>query len=143
MPRFNLNITTPERNLFAGEVEQVSLPTSTGEITILAHHATLVSVLVPGELRFVQSGTIHPLAIGGGFVEIQQNTVHVLADTAERVEEIDAARAEEAKKRAEAVMAEKRGNEEMLAETAALLERNLARLKIIKKHRTRHTPHID
>ncbi len=143
MPLFRFSISTPERKLYAGDIESVSLPTVMGEITVLAHHETLMAQLVPGELRFRQQDEEHVLAIGGGFVEVQKRQVVVLADTAERLDEIDEQRAFEARKRAEAAMAEQRAGDEEYAETAALLERNLARLKIVRKHRTKHLPRID
>lgn len=143
MSLFHFSLSTPERKLFSGEVESISLPSVMGEITVLAHHETLMAQLVPGELRFQEQDGQHILAIGGGFVEVQQRQVVVLADTAERLDEIDEQRALEARKRAEAAIAEQRAGEEEYAETAALLERNLARLKIVRKHRTKHRPHID
>lgn len=137
---FHFEITTPNGQAFAAEVTQVSLPTVDGEITILAHHEPLVSILVPGELRIVQNGEMEPYAIAGGVVEVQENRAVVLADAAEHVQAIDEQRAEEARKRAEELMKEGKLDEEVYAETSAILERNLARLKVARKYKHRgHT----
>lgn len=141
---FHFEITTPEHRLLDEQVRQVTLPTQEGELTILAHHQALAAIVIPGELRIIrEDGTEHLFVVSRGFLEVQQNRVAVLSDTAERLEEIDEARAEEARKRAEQIMKEKRVSQETLAETEALLERNLARLRIVRKHRTRHRPHLN
>ncbi len=134
---FHFEITTPNGKEFAAEVTQVSLPTVDGEITILAHHEPIVSLLVPGELRIVVNGEMRPYAIAGGVLEVQNNRAVVLADAAEHVEAIDEQRAEEARKRAEELMKEGKLDEEMYAETSAALERNLARLKVARKYKHR------
>ncbi len=134
---FHFEITTPSGQQFSAEITQVSLPTVDGEITVLAHHEPLVSMLVPGELRIVQNGETHPYAIAGGVLEVQNNRAVVLADAAEHVEAIDEEQAEEARKRAEELMREGKLDEEMYAETSALLERNLARLKVARKYKHR------
>lgn len=130
-----LQITTPERTLFSGEVEQISLPTPLGEITVLPHHLPIVSILSPGELRYKAEGTETHLAVSGGFIEVKKNEVVVLADTAEREEEIDEVRAEEARKRALALMKEKRVDAQEFAALAAKMEKELARLRVVRKHR--------
>lgn len=134
---FHFEITTPAGQEFAAEITQVSLPTVDGEITVLAHHEPLVSLLVPGELRIVTNGEVRPYAIAGGVLEVQNNRAVVLADAAEPAGAIDEVRAEEARKRAEELMKEGRLDEEVYAETAAALERNLARLKVARKYRHR------
>lgn len=134
---FHFEITTPAGQQFAAEVTQVSLPTVDGEITVLAHHEPLVSLLVPGELRIVQNGEMQPYAVAGGVLEVQQNRAVVIADAAEHVEAIDEKEAEEARKRAEELMREGKLDEEVYAETSALLERNLARLKVVRKYKHR------
>lgn len=137
MDSFHFEITTPDGQAFAADVTQVSLPTVDGEITVLARHEPLVSMLVPGELRIVQNGEIQPYAIAGGVLEVQNNRAIVLADAAEPAEAIDEQRAEEARKRAEELMREGKLDEEVYAETSALLERNLARLKVARKYKHR------
>lgn len=136
MADLRLKVATPERVLYDGSVTQVSLPTPMGEITILPNHIPLVSVVSPGELRIKIDGHETPLAVSSGVVEISHNTITVLADTAERVEEIDEQRAEEAKARAQQAMAERVGDQEY-AVAAAALERHLVRLRLAKKYRHR------
>lgn len=131
----HLKITTPERIVFEDEVDQVVLPTMMGDIGVLPHHIPLVSVLSVGELRITRKGQESSLAVSGGFIEVQPNIVTVLADTAEHAEEIDEQRAEEARKRAERLMKEKRADATDYAMVAAKLEKELARLRIVKKHK--------
>lgn len=135
--QFHFEITTPEGKQFSDDVAHVSLPTVDGEITVLAHHEPLVSLLVPGELRIAQNGETTVYAIAGGFLEVRDNTATVLADSAVRAEEIDEARAEAARQKAEELMRDQRLNDEVYAEAAAALERNLARLKVARKYRHR------
>lgn len=135
---FHFEITTPERTVLKREVVQVTLPTREGEITVLAHHIPLVSLLVPGELRCITpEGDVVTMAVSGGFIEVQEKGVAVLADTAERVEEIDADRAAEARERARKAMQEAHGSEAM-AEATAVLEKHMVRLRVAERHR-RHT----
>jgi len=135
MAKINFQITTPEREVYRGEVDQATMPTLEGEITVLPNHLPLVSVLVPGEIRLVDQGDEIAMAVSGGFIEVRPgNNVVVLADTAERAEELDLEKIEEAKRKAEAALAEKRDmDEEAFAEAAAALERELARLKVARK----------
>lgn len=132
-----LIITTPERIVFQDVVDSVTLPTIDGEITVLPHHIPLVSVLKAGELVFRKGNETHPYAIGGGFVEVDGVKLNILADTAEHVEEIDEQMAEEARQRAQALKEEKRFDQEEYASVAAKLERDLARLKVVRKYRHR------
>ncbi len=142
MHTFDFTIVTPERELLHTQVSRVTLPTAEGEITVLANHEPLVAVLVPGEMRVASGGEEHAFAVSRGFIEVRQKAVHVLADTAERSDEIDEERAIEAKRRAEELM-QQTLDEEKLAETTAILERNLVRLHVVRKHKTRHMPKID
>lgn len=135
MAKIIFQITTPEREVYRGEVDQATMPTLEGEITVLPNHSPLVSVLVPGEIRLVEGDNEIGMAVSGGFIEVRPgNNVVVLADTAERAEELDIEKIEAAKKKAEAALAEKREmDEEAFAEAAAALERELARLKVARK----------
>ncbi len=136
--KIHFEITTPERVVYSDEVESVSLPTKLGQITILANHIPLVSSIESGEAIIRKDGQESFLAISGGLVEVKgDNRVIVLADTAEHAEEIDEARAEEAKKRAEELLkSEERVDAEEYAVVAAKLQRELARLRVAKKHRS-------
>lgn len=139
---FVLKIFTPEREVFSDEISQVTLPTMDGEITVLAHHVSLVSILKPGELVIKKGNDDIPLAVSGGMIQIHENTVTVLADTAEHAEEIIEKRAEEARMRAEQLLVQKKFDSTEYALIAAQMEKELARLKVKRKWgRTRtHTP---
>lgn len=139
-------LVTPERVLFREEVDQVTLPTTEGEMTILLNHIPLVAALVPGIAKLKKNGAVEDVAVSGGFIEVQKgNVVRVLADTAERGFELDISAIEAAKQRAEQVMKEAvHADDTAYAAAAALLERELARYKVVKKHRRSvHTPTID
>jgi F-type H+-transporting ATPase subunit epsilon len=132
-------LVTPERVLFEEEVLSATLPTETGEITVLPNHVPLVTNLVPGvaELK-LKDGNIEDVALSSGCIKIGENTITVLADTAERGEELDLSVIEEAKAKADKLMKEKVSeSEESFAEAAAIMERELARYKAVNKYRQR------
>lgn len=132
-------IVTPERTVYEAEIDQITLPTMDGEITILPHHVPLIAALKSGEMLLKKDGELHPLAVSGGLVEVREGSeVVVLADTAERAVEIDIKRAEEAKERAQKLMIEKQLDAEQYAYLAAKMEKELARLKVVRKHRSHH-----
>lgn len=134
-------VVTPERTVIEEEVYQATLPVVHGEVTILPEHMPYIGALSAGEiiLRKEQGGEEISLATSGGFVEFHDNTLSILADTAERAEEIDLARAEEARKRAEELKKERVSmDDEEYARTAAALEKELARVKVARRHHTRH-----
>ncbi len=133
--KLHLQITTPERVIYADDVDEIVLPTPNGEIGVLPHHIPLMSLLSAGEIRIVRGTDTVLLAVSGGFIEVQPNKVVVLADTAERAEEIDEQRAEEARKRAEALLKEKRVDEQEFVALSAQMEKELARLKVVRKRR--------
>ena len=142
--KIQFKIVTPEKTVFEDSVDQVTLPTQDGEITVLPNHIPLISVLVPGELVAKNNGEETAMAISGGMVEVQKNEITILADTAERAEEIDIARAEEAKQKAEKMKEEKiRMDETEYATAAAILEKNLARIRVAKKHLTKRGMKIE
>lgn len=132
-----LKIITPEREVFSDEIDQVTLPTMDGEITVLPHHIPLVGILKPGEILIKKKGDSIPLAVSGGMLQVRPDMVVILADTAERVEEIIEERAEEARHRAEKLLEEKKFDRTEYAAIAAKLEKELARLKVVRKHRHR------
>jgi F-type H+-transporting ATPase subunit epsilon len=100
-----LEIVTPEKRVFDAEVDSVTVPTATGEAGILPHHAPLISALKPGILAYSNKGTVERLAVGGGFVEVSNDRVSVMADTAETSAEIDAATVRAEKETAERELA--------------------------------------
>ncbi|MBI2552626.1 ATP synthase F1 subunit epsilon [Candidatus Uhrbacteria bacterium] len=130
-------IATPERIVYRDEVDSITLPTKEGEITVLPQHIPLVSVLVPGAITVRKGKGEQYMAVSGGFIEVQpQNRVVVLADTAERAEELTVAAIEKARADAERALTEKRNmDDETFAAAAAGLERELARLKVARRHR--------
>lgn len=136
----NLIIVTPEKKTFEDEIEQITLPTSTGQITVLPGHINLVTQLIPGELVVKQKSKSIHLAVGFGFAEISAKSVAVLTDLAEEHTEISEKEAEEAKKRAQDALKEKeRLSKEEYAQVAAALEKSLVRLKVKRRH-TQHIP---
>jgi len=131
-------ITTPERTVYKETVDQITLPTTTGEITILPNHMPLVSELTPGELRVVKGNDTTVMAVASGYVEVRTgNKVIILTDAAERAEEIDVERAEVAKVKAEKAMAGIKENDVKFADATTALQRSLVRLNIAKRQRHR------
>jgi F-type H+-transporting ATPase subunit epsilon len=142
MAQLNFELTTPERIAVKKEVDQVTLPTQEGEISVLAGHVPLVAVLVPGIITLASGKDEEYLAVSGGFIEVQPGSkVIVLADTAERAEELDLEKVEEARRRAQKLLADQRGVDDVSAAAMmAELNRELARLKLIHKGRSRRKP---
>jgi len=130
-----LEIVTPEKKVYSEEVDQVTIPTTEGEITILPHHLDLVTTLKAGELKIKKGNQTVHLAAGDGFAEINGQKVAVITDLALRPEEIDEKAVEEAKKRAqEALRDRERLSEEEFAATAAALQKSLIQLQVKRKH---------
>jgi F-type H+-transporting ATPase subunit epsilon len=136
MATTRLDIVTAEREVFSDEVDEVVAPGVEGQLGILPHHAPLMTMLLPGELLVKKGGEEFYLAISGGFIEVRPDRVIILADAAERVEEIDIARAEEAKRRAEARLAEREPGVDT-ARAEAALRRSLIRLQVAQRRRRR------
>ena len=107
MKKIKFKIVTPERIVFEDEVDQVTLPVTDGEVTILPNHLSYIASLKAGEIMLKKDGKEIDLAVSGGFIEFDKNNLVVLADTAEHAEEIDLKRAEEARKKAEQLKKEK------------------------------------
>jgi F-type H+-transporting ATPase subunit epsilon len=136
MPTLHLEITTPERTVYQQDVDSVTIPTREGEITVLPHHAALVGLVVPGALTVRVGGREQYVAVSGGALEVLPgNTCVILTDSADRAEELVLSEIEAAKARAHTA-AEDAKNKDHVAFTdaAALLERELARLKVARKH---------
>src|SRR5579863_7342440 len=115
-----LQIVTPEAQTFSDQVEMVTLPGVEGEMGIYPNHVPLMTQLVPGEIIARKNGQDLFLAVGDGFVEITGERVAILTDMAIRVEQIDEAKAEEARRRAEARLAEHIDDAEVASVQAAL-----------------------
>jgi F-type H+-transporting ATPase subunit epsilon len=130
-----LEIVTPEAKTYSEDVEMVTLPAVEGEMGIYPQHVPLVTQIVPGEIMVRKDGRDFFLAVGEGFVQITAERVAIMADMAIRAEGIDEAKAEEARKRAEARLTEKIDDDEAAMVSAALAQ-SLAQLKV--KRRQRH-----
>lgn len=133
--KLEFKIVTPERVVFEDTVDAVILPTVDGEITVLPHHIPLVSLLSAGVLRIKKGTEETPLAVSSGVIEVDGKRVVVLADTAERADELEEEKIEKARQAAQKLMAEKRTDTEGFAEATAALERELARLKVARRYR--------
>jgi F-type H+-transporting ATPase subunit epsilon len=128
-----LEIVTPEAKIFSEDVEMVTLTGSDGEMGILPLHMPLMTQLVSGEIIAKKDGKNLFLAVGDGFVQVTGDRVAILTDMAIRAENIDEAKAEEAKQRAEARLAQKITGEEAASATAALAH-SIAQIKVKRRH---------
>jgi F-type H+-transporting ATPase subunit epsilon len=127
-------VVTAERIVFDGDVDMVVAPGIEGQLGVLPHHAPLMTALTIGELVLQKKGEEDTImAIGGGFMEIGPHHVTVLADSAERAEEIDEDRAMAARRRAEATMAQARPEQEEFIKAEAALRRSALRLRVAKR----------
>jgi len=136
MSTIRLEIVTVEKKIFDEDVSMVIAPGSEGVLGILPQHTALLTALTYGELQVKREGQPDQFyAIGGGFMEVQPHHVIVLADAAERVDEINLERAEAARKRAEAILAQAKEGQEDFANTEAALRRSMTRLKLARRHR--------
>ncbi len=137
MNTIHFKIATPERIVYENDVFQISIPTTTGEITVLPHHSPLVSILQAGELKVVDANGEQIVAVAGGFLEVKANNeIVILADNAERAEHIDIERAEAARKRAEEQIEAIKGQQDVdYAKLQALIDREMNRIKIGKKYK--------
>jgi F-type H+-transporting ATPase subunit epsilon len=132
----HVTVVTAERELFDGEADELIAPGSEGQMGILPRHAALLATLKPGEMVIKLGGAEEPLFVSGGFIEVSNNQVTVLADAAEHAEEINEARAEEARRRAQERL-EQATSEAERAELAAALERAINRLRVAELARRR------
>lgn len=127
----NLEIVTPERKVFDDSVDAVSIPTTNGEIGVLPNHAPLISTLKPGILTISNRGASERMAIAGGFIEVSINKVSILADIAERADEIDIEAARAERESSERVLGAWNGTEEAFEIERERLEKAQARLSLI------------
>jgi F-type H+-transporting ATPase subunit epsilon len=135
MAKLTVEIVTGERVVFTEtDVDMVVAPGSDGTLGILPKHAPLITTLAQGELRVKKGGSEQSLVVFGGFMEVTPDKVVVLADSAERAEEIDVARAETARKRAQDSIAQ-RGADVDLAKAELALRRAAIRLQVGQKRR--------
>jgi F-type H+-transporting ATPase subunit epsilon len=128
-----LEIVTPDAKTYSEDVDMVTLPGVEGEMGIYPMHVPLMTQIVSGEIAVRKGGRDYFLAVGEGFVEITADRVAVMTDMAIRAENIDEAKAEEARRRAEARLAEKLDDEQAALVSAALAH-SLAQLKVKRRH---------
>ncbi len=129
-----LEIVTPEGPVYSEDVEMVTLPGVVGQMGIYPHHVPLMTQMVPGEIIVHKDGRDVFLATGEGLIDITGSRVSVLTDLAVQADRIDEAKAEEARRRAEARLREKLSDEEV-ASTNAALARSLAQLHVKRRQR--------
>lgn len=134
MATLKLEIVTPEAKTYSEDVDMVTLPGVEGEMGIYPNHVPLMTQIVSGEITARKGGQDYHLAVGEGFAEITGTRVAILTDMAIRAENIDEAKAEEARQRAEARLAEKLDDEESAMVSAALAH-SLAQLKVKRRQR--------
>jgi F-type H+-transporting ATPase subunit epsilon len=137
MDTMRCEIVTVERLVYEDEVDSVTAPAVLGEIQVLPDHAPLITALSPGELVVEKGGEAEYFAIGGGYLEVLTNKVTVMADTAEYSDEIDEARAQAARERAEKMLREGPPAAEDYAVIESALRRSLTRLEVARRRRRR------
>jgi len=129
-----LELVTAERIVLQEDADMVIAPAADGQVGILPHHAPLLTTLRPGELRVRRGGVEQELVVTGGFMEVLNGKVTILADAAERIEEIDVARAEEWRRRAAEALANRQGGVDTAAAELAM-RRAVVRLSIARRRR--------
>ena len=134
-----VDLITPDGIAYSAEAESVTLPTADGEITVLRGHVPLVSALAPGTMIVRYKGEEHMFAVARGAVEVSGTSVRVLSDIADRAEALEEAAVEKAKADAEKLLSEKRHDEEGFAEATAILEKELARLRSVRRRPARRS----
>jgi F-type H+-transporting ATPase subunit epsilon len=131
-----LEIVTPERLAYSGEVDAVNVPGIEGELGVLPHHAPLVSTLGLGELRIRKGNDVESFAIVGGFLQVRPDKVVVMAETADMAAEIDLERAQEARREAERALETGYHEGADLAAARAALQQALLRIRVAeRRHR--------
>jgi F-type H+-transporting ATPase subunit epsilon len=138
-----VQIVTAERQVFAeDDVDMVVAPGSEGVVGILPRHAPLLTTLQPGLVRIKKNGSEEAMSVGGGFLQVARDRVLILADTAERADEIDEARAEEGRRRARETLQEAIvSGQRLQAESARFaLRREEVRIQLVRRHRGPERP---
>jgi len=134
MATLKLEIVTPEARIYSEEVEMVTLPGVEGEMGIFPMHIPLMTQIAHGEIIARKGGQDHFLAVGEGFAEITGSRVAILTDMAIRADDIDEAKAEEARRQAEARLAQKLGDEEQAMAQASLMH-SLTQLNLRRRQK--------
>jgi F-type H+-transporting ATPase subunit epsilon len=131
-----LEIITPEKVVYSDEVNEIIVQTVNGEIAILPHHVNLLTQISPGEMIVKKGNNLQHLAVTGGFLEVMDNKVSILAEYAIKAQDIEVEKAMEAKKRAEKVMKEKSTDNEVKVAQAEIMKAILE-LKVATRHKKR------
>lgn len=134
--KLQLEVITPTKVVLSEEVDEITINTATGEISILPNHIGLLTKLVPGEMVIRTGSKTQSFAVTGGFLEISNNKISILADYAVRAADIEIAKVKEAKEQAEKVMKNKEENKEFVMAEAEL-RKALLQLKVAEKHRVK------
>ena len=129
-----LEIITPEKVVYKDEVAEIVVPTVNGEIAILPNHVNLLTQIIPGELIVKKGSSNQFLAVTDGFLEVDGNRVNIVTNYAIKAENIEIARAQEAKKRAEKIMSEKSTDNELRIAQGELIK-SILEIKIATKHK--------
>jgi F-type H+-transporting ATPase subunit epsilon len=139
MAKLTVQIVTAEREVMRDEADVVIAPGIEGTVGILPRHAPLLTALVPGILVLKNDGQEEAMAVSGGFLQVANNRVLILADTADRADEVDEARAQEARAQAEAALKEaaKGGNSLQTEMARAALRVSLAQINVAQRRRRR------
>ena len=132
-----LEITTPDEMVYRGKADSVTLPSGDGEITVLPNHIALLSTVPPGTVIVRVGNDESFYAVSRGVVQVDGETIRILTDTADRAEGLEEEVIEAAKKRAEEMLKEKRDDVEEFTQATAVLERELAKLRSVRRLRTR------
>jgi F-type H+-transporting ATPase subunit epsilon len=139
--KLTVDIVTAERRVLTDEVDMVIAPATEGTVGILPRHAPLLTALKPGPMVLKRDGVEEVLAVSGGFLQVANDRVLILADTAERADELDEQRAMEARSHAEQALEEAKRGGGLQAEAARLaLQRSLVRLNVAQRRRRRAQP---
>jgi len=142
MPHLSLEIISMYRKVFAGNAVAITVPGVEGELTILPHHIPLITPLKAGEIKIREEGGNEKfLAIGNGFLMVENDKVSILADSADLLDELTEEKILEAKKRAETALRERKfSDDRSFADATALLEQSIAQLKVLKRRKKSHHP---
>ncbi len=142
MSKLHLRVVSPERTLLDEEVEEVVLPTVTGQIAILPHHMPLVAELTHGDIIVKTAGKSKVALVYGGFVYVKENgEVMILADSADHLHELNQTEIMKAKERAEKALDTAKDNKELIAVSEAELARITTQLRSLGRHSSLHSKH--
>lgn len=136
MPKLNLKIITPEKVIFDEEVDEVLVETDKGQTGILPHHISLMTKIIPGELRLKNNSKTTVMATGAGLLQVADNNVSILTDLAQNAADISEKEVEEVRARAQEALEQALSDEEY-ADTLAILEKTIAQLKVKRRHQVR------